>query len=200
MTHPSFTLRPVARVRAMAAITALTLAAACGSQQNTPSDAALKSDLSLTAKPTAGQQVVSPQELTPGAATPAGYVPGTVGPNGAPVTAVAPAAPAPAPAPRVIERERVVYRDRPAHHHTAASSGSNEGTYSSGQTVVQEAPQPTVRKGNTKEGAIIGGAAGAAIGVATSRDKLKGGLLGAVLGGAAGAVIGNNTGVKHQTP
>ena len=191
MSHPSFSIGAT-RVRTAFAMTALTLAAACGNQRPS-SDDALRNDLSLAGRPAAGQQVVSPQELTPGATTPAGYAPGTVGPNGAPVTALAPAAPAPAPAPRVIERERIVYRDRPAHH----SSGSG-GTYSGGShTVVSEAPQPTVRHSHTKNGAIIGGAAGAAIGIATSRDKLKGGLLGAVLGGAAGAVIGNNTGVTH---
>ena len=79
---------------------------------------------------------------------------------------------------------------------SGSSAGSSSGTYSSGETVVREEPR-TVRKSNTGKGAIIGSAAGAAIGVATSHDKLKGGLLGAVIGGAAGAVIGNNTGVKH---
>jgi len=205
MAHPSFIPRPTARARAAFAMTAVTLAAACGGQRDTRSDDALRNDLSLTSRPAAGQQVVSPQEMTPGATTPAGYAPGAVGPNGAPVMALAPAAPAPAPTPRIIERERVVYRDRPARRHSSGG-GSNSGTYgssgtySSGETVVREEPRPTVRTSHTKQGAIIGTAAGAAIGVATSRDKLKGGLLGAVLGGAAGAVIGNNTGVKHETP
>ena len=186
-------IRPATRVRAAVAMTALTLAAACGSQGD-KSDAALRNDLSLAGKPGTAQQVVSPAEMTPGTTSTGAPVAGVTGPNGVPTTAVAPTTPTPTPAPQVIERERVVYRDRPTHHH---SSEGGSGTYSSGTTTTAAAPQPTVRHSHTQNGAIIGGAAGAALGVATSRDKLKGGLIGAVLGGAAGAVIGNNTGVTH---
>ncbi|GJG87535.1 hypothetical protein tb265_27160 [Gemmatimonadetes bacterium T265] len=192
MTHASLTSRSAARARAAFTMTALTLAAACGGQPK--SDDGLKSDLSLTTRPAAGQQVVSPQELTPGVTTPAGTVPGTVGPNGAPVTAVAPAA----PAPKTDTIVHTVYRDRPARHHrTGSSSGGTSGTYSNGtaSSAPTVAQQPTVRQGHTKEGAIIGGAAGAVLGAATG--GVKGGVIGGVLGGAAGAVIGNNTGVKH---
>lgn len=191
------TSRPAGRARAVLAMTALTLAA-CGGNRDAQSDTALKNDLSMTNRP-AGQQTVSPQELTPNQTAPVAAAPGTAGPNGAPVTALAPVAPAPAP--RTDTVVRTVYRDRPAqhHHHASSSAGSSSGTYSSGSasggTVAE---QPTVRHSNTKQGAIIGGAAGAVLGAVTSRDKIKGGLVGGILGGAAGAVIGNNTGVKHE--
>lgn len=194
MTHHSFIPRRSARARAALAATALTLAAACGRQDARPDDA-LKSDLSLTNRPAAGQQVVSPQELTPGAA------PAVAAP--APATAAAPA-----PAPVVDTVTRVVYRDRPAeqstHHttrHHASSGGSSEGSYSSGSSgsAATVAEQPAVRHNHTKEGALIGGAAGAVLGAATG-GNLKGGVIGAVLGAGAGAVIGNNTGVTHSRP
>ena len=189
-----YTPNSIRRARAAFALTALTLAAACGSQNNARPDDALKSDLSLTNRPP-GQQTVAPQELTPGQTAPAGYAPGAVGPNGAPVVAAAPVAPAPAVAPRTDTVVRTVYRDRPARHHHSSSSSS--GTYSSGSasggTVAE---RPTVRTSHTKEGAAIGGAAGALIGAATG-GGVKGAIIGGILGGGAGAVIGNNPGVKH---
>jgi uncharacterized membrane protein len=51
---------------------------------------------------------------------------------------------------------------------------------------------------NTKRDAAIGAGAGAIIGAATSRDKLKGGVIGAAAGGILGAVIGNNVDVKKK--
>lgn len=72
---------------------------------------------------------------------------------------------------------------------TTASSGS--GT---------RAPQPVVvTKKNTGRDAAIGATAGAVIGATTSRNKVKGGLIGAAIGGIAGAVIGNNVDVKRDT-
>lgn len=48
----------------------------------------------------------------------------------------------------------------------------------------------------TKRDAVIGAAAGAAIGAVTSRDRLKGAVIGAAAGGILGAVFGNNVDKK----
>jgi uncharacterized protein YcfJ len=58
------------------------------------------------------------------------------------------------------------------------------------------APATRVVK-NTKRDAIIGAAAGAAIGAVVSRDRLKGAVIGAAAGGILGAVIGNNVDKKR---
>jgi hypothetical protein len=58
------------------------------------------------------------------------------------------------------------------------------------------APATRVVK-NTKRDAIIGAAAGAAIGAVVSRDKVKGAVIGAAAGGILGAVIGNNVDKKR---
>jgi len=70
------------------------------------------------------------------------------------------------------------------------SSGGGGGYY--------PAPAPTVEK-HTGRDAAIGAAAGAILGAAASRDKVKGGLIGAAAGGIIGAVIGNNVDIK-RTP
>lgn len=73
-------------------------------------------------------------------------------------------------------------------------------TASSGSGTVARAPQPVVvTKKNTGRDAAIGATAGAVIGATTSRNKVKGGLIGAAIGGIAGAVIGNNVDVKRDT-
>jgi uncharacterized protein YcfJ len=59
------------------------------------------------------------------------------------------------------------------------------------------ARQTTVVK-HTKRDAAIGAAAGAVIGASTSKNKIKGGLIGAAIGGLAGAVIGNNIDVERR--
>ena len=59
------------------------------------------------------------------------------------------------------------------------------------------APAPTRVVKHTKRDAIIGAAAGAAIGAVTSSDKLKGAVIGAAAGGLLGAVIGNNVDKKR---
>src|SRR4026209_1154729 len=51
--------------------------------------------------------------------------------------------------------------------------------------------QPTVVK-HTKRDAAIGAVAGAAIGAATSRNKVKGAIIGGAAGAILGGVIGNN--------
>ncbi|MBA3467118.1 MAG: glycine zipper 2TM domain-containing protein [Gemmatimonadaceae bacterium] len=45
---------------------------------------------------------------------------------------------------------------------------------------------------NTKRDAIIGGAAGAVLGAATSKNKVKGAIIGGTAGAIIGGVIGNN--------
>ena len=72
------------------------------------------------------------------------------------------------------------------------------GSRSSAGTVYSEpAPQPTRVIKHTKRDAAIGAVAGAVIGAATSRDKVKGGLIGAAAGAILGGVIGNNVDVKR---
>ena len=77
-------------------------------------------------------------------------------------------------------RERVVYRDRPVYR----SSGTrSSGTYS--------APaRTTTRVKHTKRDA--------AIGAVTSRDKLKGAVIGGVAGAVLGGVIGNNVDITKR--
>lgn len=71
---------------------------------------------------------------------------------------------------------------------------------SSGTGTVGRAPQPVVvTRKNTGRDAAIGATAGAVLGATTSRNKVKGGLIGAAIGGIAGAVIGNNVDVKRDT-
>lgn len=86
---------------------------------------------------------------------------------------------APAPAHRTVVHH--VYERR--------SSGTYSGTYR------RRAPVYRVEK-HTGRDAAIGAGAGAVIGAATSKDKVKGGLIGAAAGGLLGAVIGNNVDKK----
>jgi uncharacterized protein YcfJ len=73
-------------------------------------------------------------------------------------------------------------------------------TSSSGSGTVARAPEPVVVSNkNTGRDAAIGATAGAVLGATTSRNKVKGGLIGAAIGGIAGAVIGNNVDVKRDT-
>lgn len=69
----------------------------------------------------------------------------------------------------------------------------SSGTYSSQPVYSAPAParQPTVVK-HTKRDAAIGAVAGAAIGAATSRNKVKGAIIGGAAGAILGGVIGNN--------
>jgi outer membrane lipoprotein SlyB len=52
---------------------------------------------------------------------------------------------------------------------------------------------------HTKRDAAIGGAAGAIIGAATSKDKVKGAVIGGAAGAILGGVIGNNVDKKTTT-
>ena len=159
------------RTLIISSLAGLALLGACRGNDSRPDDA-LKNDLALAAQaqPYQAQQFVSPTEQQFGA-------------NGQPLqyAAAAPVYRAPAP----------VYRAPARRRSTASRSSSrSSGTY-------YPAREPTVIK-HTKRDAAIGAVAGAAIGVATSRDKLKGGLIGAAAGGILGAVIGNNVDVQRQ--
>lgn len=153
------------------ALAGLAMLGACKGTDSRQDDA-LKSDLALAAQaqPYQAQQFVSPAEQQYGA-------------NGAPqqynagVTR-APTMRAPAPVRRTSTRRSSSSR----------SSGSSGGYY--------PAPQREVVK-HTGRDAAIGAGAGAIIGAATSRDKVKGGLIGAAAGGILGAVIGNNVDVQR---
>ena len=86
----------------------------------------------------------------------------------------------------------------PVRRTTTTARTTTARSSSSGS--VARAPQPVVvTKKNTGRDAAIGATAGAVIGATTSRDKVKGGLIGAAIGGIAGAVIGNNVDVKRDT-
>lgn len=80
---------------------------------------------------------------------------------------------------------RTVYR-APVRRTTTARRSSSP-VYSA----PAPARQPTVVK-HTKRDAAIGAVAGAAIGAATSRNKVKGAIIGGAAGAILGGVIGNN--------
>ena len=154
----------------ISSLAGLALLSACRGSDSR-SDDALKNDLALAAQaqPYQAQQFVSPMEQQ-------------YGPNGQPLQytgAVAPVYRAPAP----------VYRAPARRTSTRSSTARSSGTY-------YPAPERTVVK-HTGRDAAIGAGAGAIIGAATSRDKLKGGLIGAAAGGLLGAVIGNNVDVQR---
>src|SRR4029079_10169095 len=95
-------------------------------------------------------------------------------------------------APRAIQtaaRQPVARRTSTARRSSGSSSGG--GYY--------PAPAPTTTVKHTGRHAAIGAAAVAIIGATTSRDKVKGGLIGAGIGGILGAVIGNNVDVQKKT-
>lgn len=159
------------RTLAISSLAGLALLGACRGNDSRQDDA-LKNDLALAAQaqPYQAQQFVSPTEQQYGA-------------NGQPLPYAASAAPLRAPAP--------VYR-APARRRTSTASrrsSRSSGTY-------YPAPERKVIK-HTGRDAAIGAGAGAIIGAATSRDKVKGGLIGAAAGGLLGAVIGNNVDVQR---
>lgn len=157
------------RTLVISSLAGLALLGACRNNDSRPDDA-LKNDLALAAQaqPYQAQQFVSPTEQQFGA-------------NGQPLqyAAAAPVYRAPAP----------VYRAPAPRRTSSRSSSRSSGTY-------YPAPQRKVIK-HTGRDAAIGAGAGAIIGAATSRDRLKGGLIGAAAGGLLGAVIGNNVDVQR---
>jgi hypothetical protein len=157
----------------MVSLATLATIGACRGNDSRPDDA-LKNDLALAAQaqPYQAQQFISPTEQQYGA-------------NGQPLqyngTTRTPTMRAPAPTRRASARR-------------TASSGSSR---SSGGYNYPAAPAPRPVIKHTGRDAAIGAGAGAVIGAATSRDKLKGGLIGAAAGGILGAVIGNNVDVQR---
>ena len=151
---------------------ALVLAAACSKDK--PADATLSNDLTLAAqaRQTATLDSISAAERTRAAA-------------------------AVAPAPTALRTgstapARTTTRTSSVRHRS--SSGSSSGS-NSGRTVYSE-PR-TVTDKNTKRDAVIGAAAGAVIGGA-STHSVKGGIIGAAAGGILGGIIGNNVDIKKR--
>lgn len=159
-------------------IPAALIAAACG--RNNSSDDALKNDLALAsqAQP-ATPQLVSPTEATPAAAP----------------THVA-------SAPVAHHSTHTVYRSRRpssgGYQPTSSTGGYNPGP-STGvyNPSPAPAPAPVIEKHGTRD-AAIGAGAGAVIGAATSRDKIKGGIIGAAAGAILGGVVGNTVDVTKR--
>ncbi len=157
-------------------IPAAILTVACGRDESASKvDEALNADLSLAsqARPYMGMDSISAMERAYAAQgmTPLGYAPAGYAPV----------------------KERVVYVDRPVARRTSTRSSSrSSGTYSA------PAPRPTRVIKHTKRDAAIGAAAGAVIGATTSRDKVKGAVIGGVAGANLGGVIGNNVDVQRR--
>ena len=156
-------------------LAALALLGACSRGADSRADDALKTDLALAAQtqPYQAQQFTSPSEQQRAANGIATQYNAT--PRSAQPVYRAPAPVYRAPARRTASRAR--------------SSGGSSGTY------YPSAPREPIR--NTKRDAVIGAAAGAVIGAATSRDRVKGGLIGAAAGGILGGIIGHTVDVKR---
>ena len=160
-------------------IPAVLVAAACG--RNSNADDALKNDLALAsqAQP-ATPQLVSPTEATP---------------------AAAPAHVASAPAAH-RSTHTVSHARRPSSGggYTPAPStggytpGPSTGVYNPAPA---PAPAPVIEKHGTRD-AAIGAGAGAVIGAAASRDRIKGGIIGAAAGAILGGVVGNTVDVTKR--
>lgn len=165
---------------------AIALLAACGKGTDTRPDEALRTDLALAAQaqPYQPQQFVAPgeQQYAPASAAPQNYAP----------------APAPEYRPAPVRRAAAPVYRAPVRRTRARSSGgsSRAAERSGGYDYPAPAPERKVIK-HTKRDAAIGAGAGAIIGAATSRDKLKGGLIGAAAGAIIGGVIGNNVDVQR---
>ena len=150
-------------------VPALALAAACNKDK--PADPSLNADLGLAAQANSARlDSISAAERT---------------------AAAAPVAAKPAPAKSTASAPRRTTTTR-----RTSSGGSSTGSSSGSRTTAAEPRTETVK--NTNRDAIIGGVAGAAIGAATSRDKVKGAVIGGAAGAILGGVIGNNVDVKKK--
>ncbi len=131
---------------------ALVAAAACG--RGNAADDALKNDLALASQAQAYNPNFNPNE--------SGYAPQNAQQYASPNT------------PRAVQTvaRQPVYR-RPTSTARRSSSSSSGASYPA-----QSAPPVVVEK-HTQRDAAIGAAAGAVLGATTSRDKVKGGLIGA---------------------
>lgn len=162
----------MSKIRALVIIPAILFAAACGRDDSAKSvDAALDSDLRLAGDAYApGMDSISMVERNAALAA------------SSPTVTRAPVAP-----------RRTTTAPRRT---TTTRRASSRGTSSGGGTYSAPAPVRTETRRNTARDAAIGATAGAVIGATTSRDKVKGGLIGAAIGGVAGAVIGHNVDKK----
>ena len=162
----------MSKIRALVIIPAILFAAACGRDDSTKSvDAALDSDLRLAGDAYApGMDSISMVERN---------------------AALAATTPTVTRAPVAPRRTTTAPR-----RSTTTRRASSSGTSSGGGTYSAPAPVRTETRRNTARDAAIGATAGAVIGATTSRDKVKGGLIGAAIGGVAGAVIGHNVDKK----
>lgn len=161
------------RFKYLIAVPAIFLAAAC-KDNDAKVDDALNSDLSLAA-----QSPVAPLDSISGVER--GYTT-EAAVAAAPVARVAPRRTTSAPVRRTSSARRT------------ASSGSRSSGTSTG-TYYPPAPATKVVK-HTKRDAAIGAAAGAVIGAATSKNRVKGAVIGGAAGAILGAVIGNNVDKK----
>ena len=152
------------------------LSAACSKEK--PADPSLNTDLGLAAQASTPLDSVTAAERTQGAAAPTNVMrSGT--------TASAP--------------KSTSTTTRKSSSTTTKSSGtSTASSSSSGSSTTARTPTTTVEK-HTKRDAAIGGAAGAIIGAATSKDKVKGAVIGGAAGAILGGVIGNNVDKKTTT-
>ena len=100
----------------------------------------------------------------------------------------------------VSAAERGVAPAAPVHHtrYSSSSRRSYSGSRASSGTYRQSAPATHVEKHPGRD-AAIGAGAGAILGAATSKNKVKGGIVGAAAGGILGAIIGNNVD-KQKVP
>lgn len=157
-------------VRSLVVFLPVAGAVACGSNDVPRMDDALRQDLSLAAQAQAytPQPYLSPVEL--------GY-----DAYGRPVYQPAPYRAPAYPTPVAVRQTPRIYR-APAPSSNAGASSGNAGT-----TEVR----------NTQRDAIVGAAAGAAIGMASSRDRLKGAVIGAAAGGLLGAIYGQKIDVNR---
>jgi hypothetical protein len=166
--------------------------AACSGGDKPPVDDSLKNDLALASQMQAypQQQFVSPMEQG------YGYQPNPYAPQYAPQGYYPQPVYQPAPAPqRVVQQPAAVRRTSTTARTSTAARTSGTTARSSGTVVVQREPE-IIR--NTKRDAVIGAAAGAVLGAATSRDKVKGAVIGAAAGGVLGGIIGHTVDVKRR--
>ena len=161
------------------ALAALTAAAACDRQNNRLADSALNTDLSL-AQQQRGYQPMDSLSLAERGLAPTPYG----------------AVPAPARTATTTRRTTSSSGGEVTRRRSTRSSGAS--TSSGGSTTTTATTSGGTVEKHTKRDAAIGAAAGAVIGATTSRDKVKGGLIGAGIGGILGAVIGNNVDVQKK--
>src|SRR4051812_29666784 len=141
------------------AVVATTMLGACSRSNNRPADSALNTDLSLAAQQRGYTPLdsISAAERANALTTPA-----------APVTRTSSGDVA-----RTTTTHRSSSSSSSGTHQSSGSSGSSSGTVASAP-----APSRTVTVKHPQRDAAIGAAAGAVIGATTSRNKVKGGIIG----------------------